>query len=172
VSLDFFWVSLLRRRVLVSGVWLTVARGDMILLHHSSTTAASSSSSSAGTGKPAYTPSGYFLTPPTSARGHKDVIRAIYHDEANAAIYTGSEDGVLSGWSLNGLGGRMKVGDKELDDLDEEDDRNGDDDEDESEESEIETEESDSDSDGMDVDSDSGSEVSQIDPRSMGWNIH
>ena len=97
-----------------------------------------------------YQPSGYFLTHPTPATGHKDVVRAMHHDTTNQALYTGSEDGVLTGWSLASLPMRLQVGDKELDDALEEDDDNGDDD-DRSEESEIETEESE---DGMDVDDD------------------
>ena len=79
-------------------------------------------------------------------------MRALYHDVTNQAIYTGSEDGVISGWSLASLPSRLQVGDKDLDDALEEDDDNGDDD-DRSEESEIETEESE-DEDGMDVDDD------------------
>lgn len=120
---------------------LTLTRsGDIILLHHSSASKANS-----------YTPSGYFLTPPTPTSGHKDVVRAIYHDEANAALYTGSEDGVLSGWSLSSLSSRLKVGDRELDDVDEEDEKREEDEDDEEEESEIETDDED-DEDGMDVD--------------------
>lgn len=94
-----------------------------------------------------YEPSAYFLSHPTPSVGHKDVVRALYHDEANQALYTGSEDGVISGWSLASLPERLKVGDKELDEA--EDDRDSDEDDDQDEESEIETEESD---DGMDVD--------------------
>ena len=72
----------------------------------------------------------------------------MYHDVANQALYTGSEDGVISGWSLASLPSRLQVGDKELDDAVEEDDDDGDD---RSDESEIQTEESE---DGMDVDED------------------
>lgn len=73
----------------------------------------------------------------------------MHHDLANQALYTGSEDGVLSGWSLASLPSRLQVGDTEIDD-DMEDD-NGDDPDSESEESEIESEDSE---DGMDVDDD------------------
>jgi hypothetical protein len=95
-----------------------------------------------------YKPSAYFLTHPTPTAGHKDVVRAIYHDQANQALYTGSEDGVVSGWSIASLSERLKVGDKDLDDA--EDDQEDESDEG-TDESEIETEESD---DGMDVDED------------------
>jgi hypothetical protein len=74
------------------------------------------------------------------------VVRALYHDLSNEAIYTGSEDGVLSGWSLASLPSRLVVGDPEIDD-DGGDGREAIDSEDE--ESEIETE---SDDDEMDVD--------------------
>jgi hypothetical protein len=93
-----------------------------------------------------YNPSAYFLTHPNPSIGHKDVVRALFHDQANQAIYTGSEDGVISGWSLANLPERLRVGDKDLDDA--EDDQ-GDDSDEGTDESEIETEESD---DGMDVD--------------------
>jgi hypothetical protein len=86
-----------------------------------------------------YNPSAYFLTHPNPSVGHKDVVRALYHDVANQAIYTGSEDGVISGWSLASLPERMRVGDKDLDDAEDRD------------EDDSEAEESD---DGMDVDDD------------------
>lgn len=108
-----------------------------------------------------YQPSGYFLTHPTPTAGHKDVVRAMHHDITNQALYTGSEDGVLSGWSLASLPTRLQVGDKELDDALEEDDDDGDDD-DRSEESEIETEESE---DGMDVDEDQDGDGREPGPR-------
>jgi hypothetical protein len=95
-----------------------------------------------------YEPSAYFLSHPTPSVGHKDVVRAIYHDQTSQALYTGSEDGVISGWSLASLPERLRVGDKELDDV--EDDKEDDEDEG-TDESEIETDESD---DGMDVDDD------------------
>ncbi|RSH95031.1 hypothetical protein EHS25_000117 [Saitozyma podzolica] len=97
--------------------------GDIILQHHSHT---------------GFHPSAFFLSDPT-ARGHKDVIRSLYHDRTNLALYTGSEDGVLSGWSLASL--QLRVGDHTLDDDGgdgREDIRS--DEEEEQEESEIETE--------------------------------
>lgn len=72
----------------------------------------------------------------------------MFHDVSNEAIYTGSEDGVLSGWSLSSLPSRLVVGDNEIDD-DGGDGREDIGSEDESEESEIVTEESE-----MDVDDD------------------
>lgn len=96
----------------------------------------------------AFDPSAYFLTHPDPSIGHKDVVRAIYHDVPNQALYTGSEDGVLSGWSLASLPERLRVGDPDLDDAPDDEER----DEDEgSDESEIVTEDSE---DGMDVDDD------------------
>jgi len=62
----------------------------------------------------------------------------MYHVTRDEALYTGSEDGVLAGWSLASLP-RLAVGDAEIDD------DGGDGREDirsEDEESEIETEES------------------------------
>lgn len=109
-----------------------IDRGDIVLMHGSAD---------------GYNPSAYFLTHPNPTVGHKDVIRALYHDIQNQAIYTGSEDGVISGWSLASLPERIRVGDKDLDDAE---DRDEDDSEDGTEESEIESEES----DGMDVDED------------------
>jgi len=108
-----------------------IVRGDIVLMHGSTDT---------------YNPSAYFLTHPNPAVGHKDVIRALYHDVQNQALYTGSEDGVISGWSLASLSERLRVGDKDLDDAE---DRDEDESDDGSDESEIETE-----SDGMDVDED------------------
>ena len=43
------------------------------------------------------------------------MVRSIYHDVQNEAIYTGSEDGILCGWSLASLP-RLIVGDPEVDD--------------------------------------------------------
>lgn len=63
----------------------------------------------------------------------------MYHDLANEALYTGSEDGVLAGFSLASLPERLTVGDPDVDD-DGGDSRE--DDEDMDEESEIETESS------------------------------
>ena len=104
---------------------LNVNRGDIVLLHQ---------------GTAQYQPSAYLLS---SSSGHKDVIRAIHHDISNEAIYTGSEDGVLCGWSIAGM--RLMIGDPEVDD----DGGDGREDaESVEEESEIETEES----DDMDVD--------------------
>ncbi|OCF35712.1 hypothetical protein I317_06628 [Kwoniella heveanensis CBS 569] len=124
--------------------------GDIVLQHQHQGPSSSSTSST-------YVPSAYLLTGPTKTRGHKDVIRALYHDLSNEAIYTGSEDGVLSGWSLASLPERLVVGDPEIDDEDA--DRGDDEDmEDEDEESEIETEteeESDkSDEDDFDMEKD------------------
>lgn len=98
----------------------------------------------ASSSTPSYAPSAFLLSGP---KGHKDVVRALYHDVGNEAIYTGSEDGVLAGWSLPSLGDRIRTGDPEIDDDggDGREDIKSDD-----EESEIETEESES--DGMDVD--------------------
>jgi len=110
------------------------ASGNIVLLHQ---TAASLSQ---------YQPSAYFLTSPS--RGHADVVRSLYHDVANEAIYTGSEDGVLCGWSLAGLP-RLVVGDPEVDDDggDGRDDVASDDEGDEESEIEMESEDGD-----MDVD--------------------
>ena len=94
-----------------------------------------------------YNASAYFLTHPNPSVGHKDVVRALYHDVQNQALYTGSEDGVISGWSLASLPERLRVGDKALDDAEDQDE---DESEDGTDESEIETDES----DGMDVDED------------------
>ncbi|ORX39317.1 WD40-repeat-containing domain protein [Kockovaella imperatae] len=122
--------------------------GDIVLLH------GSGSSSS-------FAPSAYFLSGPKS-RGHKDVVRCIYHDVENEALYSGSEDGVLSGWSLASLPQRLMVGDPSIDD----DGGDGREDvQNEDEESEIETEEEeeeDDDDSGMDVDD---SEESEEGPR-------
>ncbi|WVQ63752.1 uncharacterized protein L199_001905 [Kwoniella botswanensis] len=97
--------------------------GDIILQHHSTSTD--------------YSPSAYLLSGPSKSRGHKDVVRALYHDLSNEAIYTGSEDGVISGWNLNSLPDKLVVGD---DEFDLSGDENEDEDEDMDEESEIETE--------------------------------
>jgi hypothetical protein len=78
-------------------------------------------------------------------------VRAAYHAARDEALYTGSEDGVLAGWSLASLP-RLVTGDAAVDDDggDGREDINSDD---ESDESEIVTEESESDhSDGMEVD--------------------
>lgn len=92
-----------------------------------------------------FQPSAYLLSGPAH-RGHKDVVRSLYHDITSEAIYTGSEDGILSGWSLASLPSRLVVGDAKIDD-DGGDGREAINSEDESEESEIESEDS-----GMDVD--------------------
>jgi hypothetical protein len=111
--------------------------GDIVLLHNSS--------------NDVYDPSAYFLSHRTPDRGHKDVVRTLYHDLLNEAIYTGSEDGVLAGWSLSFSGGMLRVGDPDVDDDGGDGRENVDsDDEDDEQESEIE---SDDESDGMDVDS-------------------
>ncbi|KAL1411160.1 hypothetical protein Q8F55_002110 [Vanrija albida] len=102
-----------------------------------------------------YHPSAYLLTGPGAARGHKDVVRAMFHAVRDEALYTGSEDGVLAGWSLASLP-RLLTGNPAIDDDggDGREDANSDDDEDE--ESEIDTESSESDrsdnSDDMEVD--------------------
>ncbi|OWT38711.1 hypothetical protein C362_03679 [Cryptococcus neoformans Bt1] len=110
--------------------------GDMILQHHSASTSS-------------YKPSAFFLSGPGANRGHKDVVRAMYHDLANEALYTGSEDGVLAGFSLASLPERLTVGDPEVDD-DDGDGREEDDNMDE--ESEIETESSEESDDDEDED--------------------
>lgn len=106
-----------------------------------------------------FDPSAFFLSGPET-RGHKDVVRALYHDATNQALYTGSEDGVLSGWSLASLPSRLIIGDAEVDDDggDGREDINSDDEGDE--ESEIETESS-----GMDVDEDDEEEDESEGPR-------
>jgi len=71
--------------------------GDVVLLHQPASTSAQ------------YQPSAYLL------KSHADVIRTIYHDLPNEAIYTGSEDGVICGWSLASLP-RLVIGDPEVDD--------------------------------------------------------
>ena len=107
--------------------------GDMVLLHHSP-------GDSGQPGPSTYHPSAFLLS--AQDRGHHDVVRCLYHDVRNEAVYTGSEDGVLSGWSLPDLG-RLRVGDPDVDDLD--DEEVGDDDD--SEESEIESAEESDDTD-------------------------
>ncbi len=69
----------------------------------------------------------------------------------NEAIYTGSEDGVLCGWSLAGLP-RLVVGDREMDDDGGDGRENVESDDESDEESEIETESEEEDGDDMDVD--------------------
>lgn len=71
----------------------------------------------------------------------------MYHSAADEALYTGSEDGVLCGWSLASLPSRLLCGDPELDD----DGGDGREDIDEDEESEIETEDEEEDEE-MDMD--------------------
>ncbi|WVF65399.1 hypothetical protein IAT40_000126 [Kwoniella sp. CBS 6097] len=108
--------------------------GDIILQHQSSSST--------------YSPSAYLLSGPTKTRGHKDVVRALYHDLSNEAVYTGSEDGVLSGWSLASLPERLIIGNPEIDD----EDRGDEDDAEMDEESEIETESEEDESDKSDED--------------------
>lgn len=115
------------------GLELRQSRGDVVLLHQS----ASSSS------KPEYQPSAFLLSGPGPSRGHKDVVRCLYHSVRDEALYTGSEDGVLSGWSLASLPSRLICGDPGLDD----DGGDGRENIDEDEESEIESEEEDEDED-------------------------
>ncbi|TXT13717.1 hypothetical protein VHUM_01084 [Vanrija humicola] len=62
-----------------------------------------------------YHPSAFFVTGPGGARGHKDVVRCMYHAVRDEALYTGSEDGVLAGWSLAGLP-RLVTGNPVVDD--------------------------------------------------------
>ncbi|WWC72946.1 uncharacterized protein I206_106910 [Kwoniella pini CBS 10737] len=109
--------------------------GDLILQHHTNSTN--------------YQPSSFFLSGPSKSRGHKDVIRSIYHDLNNEAIYTGSEDGIISGWSLNSLSDKLIIGDDEFD-LSGDEDENMDDDQSD-EESEILTEEEESDKSDNDM---------------------
>jgi hypothetical protein len=122
--------------------------GDIVLQYNSPSTRKNQEAEGA------YEPAAYLLSPP-SGQGHRDVIRAILHDTRNEAIYTGSEDGILAGWSLAGMP-RLMSGDKARDD-DGGDGRDMDED-DESEESEIRTESSGSrtrsSSGGMDLDND------------------
>lgn len=131
--------------------------GDMVVQHHSGAIGSSSSMSPSTPSASIYRPSAFFLTGPDSEagngrRGHKDVVRALYHDSANEAIYTGSEDGVLAGWSLASLD-KLRIGDPEVDDDGGDGREGGEEEDEEEEESEIETElESD---DEMDVDDDS-----------------
>ncbi|KAL7421002.1 hypothetical protein Q5752_003886 [Cryptotrichosporon argae] len=91
-----------------------------------------------------------FLLP--GEAGHADVVRALYHDVRNEVIYTGSEDGVLCGWSVAGI--RLLVGDRQVDDDggDGREDVPSDDEDDE--ESEIETDSEGGDDDDDDVDMD------------------
>lgn len=63
---------------------------------------------------PTYAPSAFLVTGP-QARGHKDVVRCMTHVRADEVLYTGSEDGVLAGWSLAALPPLM-VGDPNVDD--------------------------------------------------------
>lgn len=122
--------------------------GDIVLQYNAPSTRRSQPTEGS------YEPTAYLLSPP-NGQGHRDVIRAILHDTRNEAIYTGSEDGVLAGWSLASMP-RLLSGDKGRDD-DGGDGREMDEG-DESEESEIRTESSGSrgrSSDGdMDVDDD------------------
>lgn len=111
--------------------------GDMVVQHYS------------GSAAPAYKPSAFLLSGPDTAtqkRGHKDVIRSLYHDVRNEAIYTGSEDGALAGWSLAGMD-KLRIGNPEVDDDGGDGREDVDSDDEGDEESEIETDES-----GMDVD--------------------
>ncbi|GMK56377.1 hypothetical protein CspeluHIS016_0302170 [Cutaneotrichosporon spelunceum] len=70
--------------------------GDIVLLHSAST------------------PTAYLMSGP-DARGHKGPVHAVHHAARDEALYTGSEDGVLAGWSLASLP-RLVVGDPEVDD--------------------------------------------------------
>lgn len=106
--------------------------GNIVLQHHA---------------RDAYTPSAFLVSGP-DARGHKSSVRAMSHAARDEALYTGSEDGVLAGWSIASLP-RVLVGDPEIDD-DGGDGREDINSEDESEESEIETEESEEESDRSD----------------------
>lgn len=96
-----------------------------------------------------YEPSAYFVSGP-GERGHKDVVRCMFHAIRDEALYTGSEDGVLAGWSLASLP-KLVVGDPDIDN-DDGDGREAIDSEDE--ESEIETESSSEESDRSDNDMD------------------
>lgn len=57
-----------------------------------------------------YSPSAFLLTGPG---GHADVVRCMYHSSSDQALYTGSEDGVLAGWSLASLGHGESAGEGE-----------------------------------------------------------
>lgn len=124
-----------------SGAPMTVVgtnEGDMVVQHHSSST-------------PLYQSSAFFLSGPdgeSGKRGHRDVVRSLFHNVRSEAIYTGSEDGVLAGWSLSGMA-RLRIGNPEVDDDGGDGREDVDSDDEEDEESEIETDES-----GMDVDDD------------------
>lgn len=125
---------------------ITNPSGDIVLLHQNKE----------------YLPSAYFVSGP-AGRGHKDVVRCMYHAVRDEALYTGSEDGVLAGWSLASM--RLRTGDPDVDD-DGGDGREDIDSEDE--ESEIETEESEESdesdrSDGeMDLDDDEEPKVTPV----------
>ena len=119
---------------------LLMSRGNVVVLHQN---------------KDTFDPSAYLLSGPGSSRGHKDVVRALYHAASDEAIYTGSEDGVLSGWSLASLPQKLRVGDPDIDD-DGGDGRENINSDDESAESEIVTEESEMDVDESDDEEDEG----------------
>ncbi|WRT69224.1 uncharacterized protein IL334_006208 [Kwoniella shivajii] len=123
--------------------------GDIVLQHQSSSSTD-------------YTPSSYLLSGPSKSRGHKDVIRSLYHDLSNEAIYTGSEDGVLSGWTLSSLSDKLIIGDPDIDISGDEDDVMDQDQSDE--ESEIHTESSEEISDKSDDDDESMEERPRYGP--------
>lgn len=132
--------------------------GDVVLMHHRTIKGSSGGQ---------YHASAFLRSP---ADGHKDVVRCMYHDvkvgcqpsllgrpfakkpllRQSQALYTGSEDSILSGWSIPP--GLLRVGDPALDD-DGGDGRDAVSSDDEmDEESEIESEEEDE----MDVDEEKG----------------
>lgn len=116
--------------------------GDIVLLHDSV-------KKDAG-----YVPSAYFVSGP-GGRGHKDVVRCMYHAARDEALYTGSEDGVLAGWSLASIP-RLMTGDPEVDD----DGGDGREDIDSAdEESEIETESSEDSEESDRSDGDGGMDI-------------
>lgn len=63
---------------------------------------------------PTYKPSAFFVSGP-AARGHKDVVRSMTHVRGDEVLYTGSEDGVLAGWSLAAIPPLVR-GDPSVDD--------------------------------------------------------
>ncbi|KAJ9099843.1 hypothetical protein QFC21_003845 [Naganishia friedmannii] len=88
--------------------------GDIVLMHHekiksssskkskrngNSVNGASSNGASVSNGG-VYEPSAFLYTPKDGGLGHRDVVRCMYHDIQSNVLYTGSEDGVLSGWQL------------------------------------------------------------------------
>ncbi|KAJ9118208.1 hypothetical protein QFC22_004114 [Naganishia vaughanmartiniae] len=83
--------------------------GDIVLMHHEKIKSSSSKSNRNGdpgsnganhSNAGVYEPSAFLYTPKDGGLGHRDVVRCMYHDIQSNVLYTGSEDGVLSGWQL------------------------------------------------------------------------